>query len=89
MSNIQFSVEKMFCLPDAGKLKAFADIGINEELIIKGVRLLEGKKGLFVSMPQEQGKDSKWYNQVVCKSDSLYEKLSETVIDHYKNIAKS
>lgn len=89
MSNIQFTVEKMFCLPDTGKLKAFADVGVNDALIIKGVRLVEGKKGLFVSMPQEQGKDSKWYDQVVCKSASLYEELSETVIGHYKSISKN
>ena len=89
MTNIQFTVEKMFCLPDAGKLKAFADIGINDALVVKGVRILEGKKGLFISMPQEQGKDSKWYNQVVCKSDSLFEDLSRTVIGHYKSLNKN
>jgi stage V sporulation protein G len=88
MSNIQFTIEKMFCLPDTGKLKAFADIGINDALVIKGVRVVEGKKGLFVSMPQEQGKDSKWYDQVVCKSASLYEELSDKVIEHYKNVGK-
>jgi len=88
MSNIQFSVEKMFCLPDTGKLKAFADVAVNDALVIKGVRVLDGKKGLFVSMPQEQGKDNKWYDQVVCKSASLYEELSAKVIEHYKNVGK-
>jgi stage V sporulation protein G len=89
MSNIQFTVEKMFCLPDAGKLKAFADVGVNDALVIKGVRVLEGKKGLFVSMPQEQGKDSKWYDQVVCKSAGIYGELSDKVIEHYKNVGKN
>ena len=89
MNGITFQVEKMFCLPDAGKLKAFADISVNEALVIRGVRILEGKKGLFVSMPQEQGKDSKWYDQVVCKSASLYEELSDKVIEHYKNVGKN
>ncbi len=89
MSAIQFTVERMFCLPDNGKLKAFADVVINDALVIKGVRLLNGKKGLFVSMPQEQGKDDKWYDQVVCKSASLYEELSDKVIEHYKKAAKN
>jgi stage V sporulation protein G len=89
MNAITFQVEKMFCLPDAGKLKAFADISVNDALVIKGVRLLEGKKGYFVSMPQEQGRDSKWYDQVVCKSASLYETLSETVINHFNLVSKN
>ena len=89
MSAITFKVEKMFCLPDAGKLKAFADISVNEALVIRGVRILEGKKGLFVSMPQEQGKDNKWYDQVVCKSASVYESLSSTVVDHYAQASRN
>ena len=69
-------------------MKAFADVAVNGALVIRGVRVLEGKKGLFVSMPQEQGKDNKWYDQVVCKSAKVFEELSDKVIDHYKTKAK-
>lgn len=84
MGNIHFKVEKMYRLPDAGNLKAFADVAVNDALVIKGIRVLSGKKGLFVSMPQEQGKDNKWYDQVVCKNASIYEEFSEQVIGHYQ-----
>jgi stage V sporulation protein G len=87
MNQITFTVEKMYRLPDAGKLKAFADVSVNDALIIKGIRVLEGKKGIFVSMPQEQGKDNKWYDQVVCKSPSVYEAFSEALINHYNQTA--
>ena len=83
MNNLTFKVEKMFRLPDAGGLKAFADVSINEAVIVRGVRVLEGKKGLFVSMPQEQGKDNKWYDQVVCKTAEAYENFAQVVIEHY------
>lgn len=83
MPEIVFHVEKMYRLPDAGGLKAFADVCINDALVIRGVRLLEGKKGFFVSMPQEQGKDNRWYDQVVCRSSDVYEALSKKVIEHY------
>ena len=89
MSPITFQVEKMFALPDAGKLKAFADVSVNDAIIIRGVRLLEGKKGLFVSMPQEQGKDNKWYDQVICKSASHYEALSQAVIEHFQKMERN
>jgi stage V sporulation protein G len=80
---LEFKVERMFKLPDAGNLKAFADVSVNDALVIKGVRVMEGKKGLFISMPQEQGKDSKWYEQVVCKTAKVHEDLSEAVIDYH------
>ena len=83
MSNVTFKVEKMFRLPEAGSLKAFADVSVNDALIIRGVRILEGKKGIFVSMPKEQGKDNKWYDQVTCTSAEVFEKLSLTVMEHY------
>lgn len=84
MSSITFNVEKMYRLPDAGGLKAFADVSVNDVLVIRGIRLVEGKKGLFVSMPQEQGKDNKWYDQVVCRSASAYDDLFQKVVEHYQ-----
>ena len=87
MNQVKFIVEKMYRLPDAGSLKAFADVSINDVVVIKGVRLLAGKKGIFVSMPQEQGKDNKWYDQVVCKNASTYEDFSTVVVNHYQKEA--
>ncbi|MFH0754316.1 MAG: septation protein SpoVG family protein [Candidatus Omnitrophota bacterium] len=84
MSSIVFQVEKMYRLPEAGNLKAFADVAVNGVLVIRGVRLVEGKKGLFVSMPQEQGKDNKWYDQIVCRSTAVFQDLSEKVLEYYK-----
>ena len=84
MNPIIFTVEKMFRLPDAGSLKAFADIAVNDALVIRGVRIMEGKKGLFIGLPREQGKDSKWYDQVTCKTASVFEDFSSIVVDHYR-----
>ncbi|MBF0619681.1 MAG: septation protein SpoVG family protein [Candidatus Omnitrophica bacterium] len=81
---MDFKVEKMYRLPDAGSLKAFADVSVNNTLVIKGLRVVDGKKGLFVSMPQEQGKDQKWYDQVLCKSAETHEEIASVVIDEYK-----
>ena len=83
MDNLIFEVDKMYKLPDCGTLKAFADIKCNDAMVIKGIRVLSGKKGLFVSLPQEQGKDSKWYDQVVFTSTTAYERLSDVVLKHY------
>ena len=83
MSTLTYKVEKMYVLPDAGSLKGFVDISVNDELVIRGCRVLEGKKGIFISMPQEQGKDNRWYDQVLLKNAEAYERLSTVILEHY------
>lgn len=59
-----------------GNLKAFADIRIGGALIIKGCAVMEGKKGIFVSMPRKPGRNG-WWSDVVVPADeikSLYER---------------
>lgn len=41
-------------------LLAFADVKVNG-VVINGVRLVEGKNGAFVSMPQRQGKNGRYF----------------------------
>ncbi len=81
---LSFQVEKMFVLPDAGSLKAFADLVIGDVLTIRGLRIMEGKKGLFITLPREQGKDNKWYDQVVCRNAEIFEQISTVVLDYYE-----
>ena len=81
---LRFSVDKMFRLPDAGSLKAFLDVTINDAVTIKGIRILEGKKGLFVGMLKEQGKDNRWYDQITFTNTGVYDQFSEACLDHYR-----
>ena len=35
MNTVTFTIEKMYCLPDAGNLKAFADVSVNDAPILQ------------------------------------------------------
>ena len=56
--NLEFKIAKIHRLPEGSRLKAFVDVSVNDALLIKGLRVVDGKAGLFVSMPQEQGHTS-------------------------------
>lgn len=43
-----------------GALKANASVNINEFFAVSKVRILEGTKGLFVSMPQYKGQNGEY-----------------------------
>ena len=74
---------KIFILPDAGSLKAFCDITLDDEICIKGLRVIEGKRELFVTMPREQGKDDKWYDMVTCLNSDIFDTIAKVVLDAY------
>ena len=81
--DLEVKVINIHRLPE-GRVKAFVDLGINDAILIKGVRVVDGKKGLFVSMPSEQGKDERWYERVRCLNKDIKEIISEKVLEAYR-----
>lgn len=84
MSDIQLKVDRIHKLSDNGPMKAFVDLSINDVLVIKGLRVVQGQKGLFVSMPQEQGKDKRWYDSIRCLSSEIRDRINEKVLTAYR-----
>ncbi len=83
-NTFEIQVQRMYRFESDRPLKAFADIIVNDALLIKGIKVLEGKNGLFVSMPQEQAKDKKWYDSVRCLTQDVREQITEVVLSVYK-----
>jgi len=77
------SVSRIYRLEGESKLKAFADISVSG-VVVKGLSVVDGSKGLFVSMPRHQGKDGKWYDTVYPSTKELREQLSQLVLTAYK-----
>lgn len=66
------------------KTKAFIVLKIDDTLIIKGLTLVKGTNGLFLSYPVTKGKDDKYYNTVYSLDDEWRKKLEDTCIRKYK-----
>jgi stage V sporulation protein G len=78
------SVSRIYKLDTDSKLKAFADVSFSG-IVVKGFSVVNGEKGLFVSMPRHQGKDGKWYNTVNPLTKELKQQLSDVVLEAYKS----
>lgn len=54
----------------SGKIKAIASVSLDGMFVVKGLKVMDGKKGLFVSMPQEvfTGNDGKKQYSICCAS---------------------
>jgi len=77
-------VERIHKLDGEGSTKAFCDLMILDTFLVKGLRVVEGKEGLFMSMPRQQGKDGKWYDTVCPMSKEIRKGLEKMVIDEYQ-----
>jgi DNA-binding cell septation regulator SpoVG len=68
---------------EKGTMKAFMDIRINGALTIKGFRVVEGSKGLFVSPPQHKDKTSGKYYADVLFEKPEYEELQRVCLEAF------
>lgn len=65
------------------KTKAFVDLTLDDTLIIKGLTLVEGKNGLFLSFPSTKGKDRKYYDSVYSLDKEWLKLLQDACIKKY------
>jgi len=69
---------------DNGSLKAFVDVIIAEQVLVKGVKVVNNRDGdLFVTMPKQQGKDGRWYETVSMLDEEAKQELLETVLEAF------
>ena len=85
LDTLNVRVHRLYRFEHDKPLKAFVDLSINDALVITGVRIIEGREGLFVSMPREQGKDQKWYDKIRFLEKTVKDHISEVVLSAYQS----
>ena len=83
--NIQARIDRMV---QVGNVKAIASVSLDGMFVVKGLKVMDGRKGLFVSMPQEtfSGKDGQkqYSNLFFPLTNSAKTELQEAVLDAYR-----
>ena len=80
---LKLEVSRIHKLDGSGATKAFCDISVLDSIVINGLRVVEGKDGLFVSMPREEGRDGKWYNTVIPLKREVKDEIEKVVLEAY------
>jgi stage V sporulation protein G len=83
MEQDTIQVSRIYRIEGDSKLKAFVDVSLGG-IVVKGLRIVNGANGLFVSMPQHQGKDGKWYSTVFPTTKDIQKQLSDLVLEAYQ-----
>ncbi len=80
---LDLKVVRLYRLDGDSKTKAFLDIAIGD-FIVKGLKVIQGQKGLFLSMPQNKAKDGKWYNAFYPATKEARQALTGIVLAAYQ-----
>jgi len=81
---MEIEVSRVFKFDGDGPVKAMADIIIEGQFAVKGFRVVNGKKGLFVGAPGKQSKDGKWYDCACPVTEEAKQLLTEAVLKAYE-----
>ena len=64
-------------------LKAFANITIDDEFVVKGLKVVDGKNGLFVSMPSTKGDDGNYYDDAFPITKECRQYVEDCILDEF------
>ncbi len=67
-----------------GAVKAYASVSLDGEFVVKGIRILENEKGLWVSMPSRKNKDGTYQDIFHPTNKEAREKLVNAVLKAYR-----
>ena len=81
--------EVRITLRDEDKLKAFANVTFDEEFVIRGLKIINGNNGYFVSMPSRRRADGT--HQDICHpiNNRMRQKIETAVLAAYEQELKA
>ncbi len=84
--NGTFKIARLNRLERDDSLKAMVDIITSSNMMIRGLKVVEGKNGLFISMPGRQSSNGKWYDSVYPLTKEAREELTHTILGAYEEV---
>ena len=66
-------------------LKAFATLEIDSAFVVKGIKIIEGKNGLFIAMPSHKGEDDEYYDDCFPITQKAREDVNEAILSVYES----
>ena len=69
--------------PNEGNLKAIASVNLDDCFAVKNLKVVEGRNGLFVSMPSYRGQDDEYHDICFPITAEMRTQLNDAVIGAY------
>ena len=73
-------------LRDEDKLKAFVNITFEDVFVVRGLKVIEGKDGLFVCMPSRKLEDGTYKDIAHPITNEFRQQLETQILDEYRHM---
>lgn len=77
--------EVRITLKNEEKLKAFANITFNNEFVVRGLKIISGSQGYFVSMPSRRKRDGSFQDMAHPITNELRKQIEDRVLDAFES----
>ncbi len=67
-----------------GSIKAYASVSLDNEFVVKGIKILEGERGVWVGMPSRKLKDGSFQDIFHPVSREARDKIVSAVLKAYE-----
>jgi stage V sporulation protein G len=90
IANMEITEVKVFPARESGsRLKAYATVVFDNCFIIRDLKVIDGDKGLFVSMPSRRRKDGTFRDIVHPLNSETRKKIEDSIINEYKKVMEN
>lgn len=86
---IEITEVKVYPAKDGGKLKAYATIVFENCFIVRDLKIIEGEKGYFVSMPSRRRKDGTFRDIVHPLDSETRQMVEDEIIKEYNKLVET
>jgi stage V sporulation protein G len=77
--------EVRITLRDEDKLKAFASITFDDSFVVRGLKVINGSQGYFVSMPSRKRKDGSYQDIAHPINNEMRKEIEDRVLDAFES----
>lgn len=74
---------KVFPVEGGGRLKAYGTMVFDDCFIVRDLKIIEGDKGLFVSMPSRRRKDGSFRDIVHPLNSEMRKEVEERLVEEF------
>ncbi len=77
---------KVYPVQESGRLKAYATIVFDNCFIVRDLKVIEGHKGLFVSMPSRRRKDGTFRDIAHPLNTDMRADIEKKIVEEYNKV---
>ncbi|RMD90221.1 MAG: septation regulator SpoVG [Calditrichaeota bacterium] len=73
-------------LRNEDKLKAFVNVTFDDVFVVRGMKVIKGNSGYFISMPSRKMKDGKYRDIAHPITNEFRQKIEKVILSEYKRV---